>query len=703
HWKDHGKYSFKGLPEALEVVEVGEDDVAPLHAPKSGRTAKKILPWWRRPLTLAAEAAMLLIGIGVGTWFLLQSPPTLAFAARDWVVVGDLHNLTGDTVFDQSVDSALHISLEQSHYVNVLPELSVQQTLQRMELNPDKTNVNRAIGSQVALREGARALILPTIAEVGGRVRVTAEVIDPNTQTTVYSVSADGVGAQSVLPSLDSVSKQLRGKLGEALAMVSRESQPLDKVATPNLDALRSYSLGVRAHAVGNFKDARALFEHAIELDPGFARARLELAATLFDANQRGPALDQLHIAATLKDRMTQRDSMLVDAWLGSYASARDALQKWKLLADLYPDLFVASGRYGYYEWMYANDFDIAKTAIERSASPHNPNRVNSDFMLGMLALGQEQYTQAMKFLAIAESEGWNRTEYVAAAYAAQRKYRDADHAIARAKPSGIPSDDIDASVMRITIALDQGHWNDALKQLNAALVSAHQLGASQVRRFTGIKRSLSSLLMQTDNPGTGKGDVKRVSGSGLSPAQRADEAFQQLWVAYLLARGDDARQAATLLEESDAETYASDFPVLRNMLDVARAEVMRAQGHAEDAIKLLAAGMNGNELYVTHVALMDAYASAKDYPPALREAKWLASHRGRAYAEYNQAWTLTPFNVVQSDLALLNSAEICFAMGDKEAARSDLSAFLSIWPDARNPPDIKRRTQKLAEELANS
>ena len=42
------------------------------------------------------------------------------------------------------------------------------------------------------MRDGARAVILPTVSEVGGRVRVSAEVIDPHTQTTVYAESADG-------------------------------------------------------------------------------------------------------------------------------------------------------------------------------------------------------------------------------------------------------------------------------------------------------------------------------------------------------------------------------------------------------------------------------------------------------------------------------------------------------------------------------
>ena len=51
-----------------------------------------------------------------------------------------------------------------------------------------------------------------------------------------------------MLPSLDKVNQKLRVRLGEALATVSNESQPLDKVATKNLDALRAYSLGERAY-----------------------------------------------------------------------------------------------------------------------------------------------------------------------------------------------------------------------------------------------------------------------------------------------------------------------------------------------------------------------------------------------------------------------------------------------------------------------
>ena len=69
--------------------------------------------------------------------------------------------------------------------------------------------------------------MLPTVAEVGGRLRVSAEVIDPRTQTTVYAVSSDGKGIESALGSIDAVTDQLREKLGEALQNVEKTSASL--------------------------------------------------------------------------------------------------------------------------------------------------------------------------------------------------------------------------------------------------------------------------------------------------------------------------------------------------------------------------------------------------------------------------------------------------------------------------------------------
>ena len=186
-WRAHGSYRFKGVDEPVPVFEVGEGGIAPLRAPSYSGKAHREVPWWRRPGMLIAEAAVLALAVIVPVYVSLRSPPAIAFAKRDWIVVGDFKNLTGETVFDDSLQTAFRIGLEQSRYINVLSDLKVRDTIKLMQRDPEQTRVDRATGAEVAIREGARALILPTIAEIGGRVRVTAEVIDPKSQATVYS------------------------------------------------------------------------------------------------------------------------------------------------------------------------------------------------------------------------------------------------------------------------------------------------------------------------------------------------------------------------------------------------------------------------------------------------------------------------------------------------------------------------------------
>src|SRR5690606_34552454 len=231
----------------------------PLRAPQQNRAkAWRDIPLWRRPAALAAEL-LLVAGLAGGTWFMTRPQPAIAFAERDWVVVADLRNLTGDQLLDESLQQAFRISLEQSRYVNVLSDLKARETLERMQRKPG-TLLDRAIASEIALRDGARAVILPTVAEVGGRVRVSAEVIDPHTQTTVYAASADGSGAASTLDSIDKVAGELRGKLGESLQSIEAYSVTLPKVTTSNLDALKAYAFGRKYAAKGNATQALAYY-----------------------------------------------------------------------------------------------------------------------------------------------------------------------------------------------------------------------------------------------------------------------------------------------------------------------------------------------------------------------------------------------------------------------------------------------------------
>lgn len=706
-WLAHGRYAFKGVPDPVPVFEIGEEGIAPLKPPPWSSKAHREIPFWRRPTVLGTEVLLLLAVILVPVFYLLRPQPAIAFANRDWVVVGDLHNLTGETKFDDSLQAAFRIALEQSRYVNVIPDLKTRETLKLMQRDPETTAVDRSVGSEIALRDGARALILPSIAEIGGRVRVTAEVVDPKTQATVFAESADGLGEASVLPSLDRVNQKLRIRLGEALAAVSENSRPLDRATTANLDALRAFSLGRRAYYAYNLKEALALEQQALALDPDFALARTTIAAIYYNVGNFELAQREIERAAATRERLSARDALFVDAWKAQFGPPLPAIEKWRALARIYPDFSIASGSVGYYSWQQ-NLFADAKQAMSASITPGTPHQGWIESMLGILELGSEHYDAAEKHLESARRMGLDAVENRFAAYAARRQFDKIDLNRLKQDPKDLRGQDATTQNARLALTLDQGKWADVWPLLAEQKAAVPTAQVRTARKLETIELGLRSLLSAS-----GAGDMAALRGfirtveAGFdkeTPIDRSDAAFQLMFAAYLAAHAGDTHLAEETLRKLGPTWASPDYPVLSRLHVAAKAELARRSGKPDDALHLLRAQpIDDSALCLNHVVLMDALADSGDAKAARAQAKWLASHRGRAYAEFNGDWMLRPYNVAQSTLALLRSAELAAGSGDLAAARSDLESFTSAWPQTSTESGLAKRIAALRARLKSA
>ena len=705
-WRTHGRYQFKGIPDPIPVFEVGEEGRAPLKPPPWSGKAHREIPFWRRPASLAIELAVLFAVVAVPAWYLFKPAPAIAFANRDWVVVGDLKNLTGESKFDESLQTAFRIGLEQSRHVNVLSDLKTRETIKPMQRDPESTPVDRAVGAEIALRDGARALILPTVAEIGGRVRVTAEVIDPNTQTTVYSESADGVGEQSVLPSLDKVNQQLRVRLGEALATVSKESTPLEKAATANLDALRAYSLARREYLNSNGnKDALVLIQQALSLDPDFALARAMLAGIYINVGENDAAVKEIDRALAMRSRLATRDKLYIEATQALFGPPVPALEKLKSLIQLFPDFSIAQGRFGYASWQHANRYGDAIKAYENLSSSKNPNSGLREATLGLLYLGEERYGESEQSLKKAAQLGFESAEFWAALYAVQRRTSDLAPALAKIEPGDLSGQDVSAQNARATFAADRGAWQEIWTQLARDRAQIPSGKTRSLRKLEGVEISLRALNARKDDGTLARIEAFLKGEQAALPKERyldrSETIFHVLFASYLAANQGDVKLAQSALVNVGPEAGSGGYPVLSRMLAIAQAEIARAEGKPTESIRRLQElPLDGSELYLTHVALLDAYADAHDAASARKESTWLSTHRGRAYSEYNADWIARPYNVAQSNVALLRNAELSLASGEKAQARQFLSALRNAWPnvDAKSP--LFERMENIEKQL---
>lgn len=702
-WKSHGRWRLKGVPDTQEIYEVGEPGYAPLRAPKQNHAkAWRDIPLWRRPAALAAEI-FLLVGMGTGVWFITRPQPAIAFAERDWVVVGDLRNLTGQPVLDESLEQAFRISLEQSRYVNVLSDLKVRDTLALMKRQPE-TALDRAIASEIAIRDGARAVILPTVAEVGGRVRVSAEVIDPHTQTTVYAESADGVGAVSTLDSIDRVTGELREKLGEAIAAIERDSAPLPQVSTANLDALKAYALGNKQRAKGNDKEALAFYQRAVEFDPKFALAILSVGRMHGKLRDLPAARRELDRAAKLRERLSGREALLLDAHIANYGPIELRLQRWQQLLAMYPDSYEAHFAIAQDGMLYANRYAAGLPHAKAASVPQYERQALAIYLQGMIQLGMEHHAEAIKAFQRARAKNYKgaifRSIYP---YAAKREWAMVDRLMSERRSSGVSTAELEVPYNQMLFALDRGRWRVADAASNELVTKAEEAEPLVAVALAKVQREAVRGLLSTEATNgmadrlLSQLDATRTAQVRLQPVHPAYDEIMTLALGYLGARIDAAPVVRRALADVETSRDLPGYPLLVQMREVLLAEQDRLAGKRSQAVDRLQKLVDREEAMMpAHSALMRAARTDGRAELALREARWLASHRGRAYSEMSVDHLVTVLNIADTTLAELDAAELLVQLGRKDEARKHRDAFLAAWPDNDRPEGIARRLRSI-------
>jgi len=165
-------------------------------------------------------------------------------------------------------------------------------------------------------------------------------------------------------------------------------------------------------------------------------------------------------------------------------------------------------------------------------------------------------------------------------------------------------------------------------------------------------------------------------------------------------ARLGDTVSARKSVNALSAKAIASGYPALADMLAIAQAEMALAGKASSTALAALQPRLTGEELYQLHETLLRVYRQQGDFAAGLREAKWLTSHRGRAYLEWNSMYILQPANVMNSNLAMLSAAELAVSAGNEELARDWLGKFDDAWPKAKELLFLRPRLQALRSAL---
>jgi len=283
-------------------------------------------------------AAGLAAGLAlVGFWYWKQ-PRTSAFAQRDWVLVADFSNQTGEANLPAALKELLTYELEQSPYMNIFPRMRAQEALARMRLPPSSV-VDEAVGREICAREGLKALLLGSVAKLENRYVVQVRVVHAATETVLASAQETPVNLAEMLPAVGRITGKLRQQLGETWGSIRANSPPLEKVTTASFEAVQQFTFGKQMLFQRQPREALQLFLTALERDPNFAMAHQYAAITYVWLGDRQRTLEHLQRAAELANQVGPRERLKI---LGDYHNFLEqydrAISHYRNLVALYPD-----------------------------------------------------------------------------------------------------------------------------------------------------------------------------------------------------------------------------------------------------------------------------------------------------------------------------------------------------------------------------
>ena len=633
---------------------------------------------------IMAAAVVLLAALSAGAYFYFHRSPKLT--DKDTIILADFTNTTGDSVFDDTLKQALSVGLQQSPFLNILSDQKVKDTLAMMG-RPASERLSEETAREICQRTASAAVLSGSISSLGSEYVVGLKALNCRTGDQLAQNQVQAAKKEDVLKTLDQATRKLRTTLGESLSTIQKYDTPIQQATTSSLEALKAYSLGVKAEFEQGAVAGIPFYKRAIELDPNFAQAYSQLGIVyVADLTEPGLAAENLRKAYELRDRISEWEKLRINCAYYSFVTGEleRAAQEYDLYAKAYPrDGFphLASGLT--YEYMGQYEKAAAETSEAIRLSPRNADDY-SNLMEDYMALNRLDEAKAVYRQAIdrkLEGAFLHDDLYLIAFLEDNPEEMKRQAALVTGQPG---AEDVLLSAQSDTEAF-YGHAVKAREFARRAVDSALHAGLKE----TAAQWQLYSALKEAEfgNSERGRREVKE----GLEMASTRDA---QILAALTLARAGDMARAQTLAEQLEKQ-FPLNTALNGYWLPTIRAYLEIQQDNPAQALKELEPASR----YELGFFPPQSGPGGLLYPAHVRGQAYLLLHQGKAAASEFQKLLDHRTMLGNSPLASLTRLNIgrSYALqGDSAKARAAYQDFLALWKDA--DPDIPILKQAKSE-----
>jgi len=261
---------------------------------------------------ILAGVAAVAVALGVGAW-LYFARRAQVLTEKDTIVLCDFTNATGDAIFDDTLKTALNVSLRQSPFLSVLSDSEVTKNLKLM-IRPASTKLTPEVARELCQRAGSTAYLAGSIGSLGSQYVLGLKAVNCRSGDTLAEEQVTAASKENVLDTLGQAASRLRSELGESLATVQKLDVPLEQATTSSLEALKAYSLGLKATNEKGPSAALPYHQRAIQLDPSFALGYSAVGSVYASLGELGRASEYFTKAFQLREHASEEEKLSVAA-----------------------------------------------------------------------------------------------------------------------------------------------------------------------------------------------------------------------------------------------------------------------------------------------------------------------------------------------------------------------------------------------------
>jgi serine/threonine protein kinase/predicted Zn-dependent protease len=641
-------------------------------------------PWFLRAKTLMGVAlGTLIVGaLLIGYWQHWGRRPALA--AKDTIVLGDFANTTGDPVFTDALREGLAADLNQSTFLNILSQKRIDQQLRYMG-RPVDTPLTPEVAQEVGRRESSKATLLGSISGIGSHYAITLKAVNCENGDLLGVEQVEADRREQILAKLHEAGTKMREKLGESLASIQKFDTPVEQATTPSLEALQAYSQALLVRHSRGDAAALPLLKRAVELDPNFAVAYVELGAVYFNLSETASAADAIQRAYALRGRVSERERFRIDS--SFYDLVTGDLEKEAQVYELWRDTYPRDPIPYQYLAGYDGDLGQYEKALQgyQEALGLEPNDALTYLNLTGTYIDLNRFDRAKATL---EEAGKHKLQHDLVPWVSYIL-------------AFLSDDSPEMKRWLLPTSLNEG-------------MKDYLLGSeSDTEAFHGRLKSANELSAQAVDAARQNGDPERAAawqahaalrdaefGNSFLAKQQASAGLAgssakgvQIIAALALARAGDTVRAEELVRDLKqrfpTDTLLNRYwvPSIQAAIEIDRENPARAIGRLQVAIPYELGGkpFDFDTLYPVYLRGL-AYLMQQNGRAAAAEFQKILDHRGR---------------VTNCSLGSLSYFQLgkAFAMvGDKADARSAFRSFLSLWSDA-DPGFAIRHQAEIANE----